>query len=70
MRTALKLLRCDARLVLTIANGRVEYSIEGDRVGIAVAKRILRRRDIVVDDPGLFVDHPQSWRRLARRPRP
>jgi hypothetical protein len=23
---------------------------------------------MVVDDAGLFVDHPQSWRRLARRP--
>jgi hypothetical protein len=68
MRTALKLLRrADARLVLTTTKGRERYCVaDGHRVAVGIATRILRRRDIVVEDPGLLVDHPQSWRRLAR----
>jgi hypothetical protein len=70
MRAALKLLRRpNARLVLTTTKGRAKYHIAGGRVSVGTAKRILGRRDIVVEDAGLFVDHPQSWRRLARRSR-
>jgi hypothetical protein len=70
LRTVLRLLRhADARLVLTTADGRERYCADGRRVTNNVAKRLLSRRDIVPDDPGLFVGHPQSWRRLARRAR-
>jgi hypothetical protein len=70
MRTALKLLRrADARLVLTTDKGRAKYCVADGRITISTAKRILSRRDIVVDDAGLFCGHPQSWRRLTRRAR-
>ena len=69
---ALQLLRrADVRLVLTITNGGLEYSIaDGGRVTVSTAKKILGRRDIVPGDSGLFIDHPQTWKRLPRRPRP
>ena len=56
--------RPDARLVQTKSASGSEYSMSpgGGRVRPADAAKIIRHKDVVPADVGLFSDTPQSWR--------
>ena len=65
-RAALDILknRFDARLTRTMGARGAEFCIvpAGGRVRPADAVKIIRHKDVVPADVGLFSDTPQSWR--------